>query len=279
MLIMLDLISEGDSRFMKTINSSDIVGADINRNIHVYSWRSRWRHRNNYASQTKIKRFRWLVARSQLIISEKGAVFDQGFGMGLMMFCFPPQWHIAGLELDAENVERTRQEAELRGFTNIDLRQYMPGSVYPDEWDSSFDIVISSHVLEHMQDPEAGLNALCRLLKPNGQACLVVPINEKPGDDLNHFSNFSEASFLELLRHSNLEPTSTVACDRLWHLVAPIGYHQQRKPGPFIKMASMAVNLATAFLPVSCLRLIDVILGKTGCPNRQLFVLCRPREQ
>jgi SAM-dependent methyltransferase len=265
---------------MNNSNCLDGPGTDAARNIIIYSshWRSRWRRRHNYSSQTKAKRFRWLIGRSGLIRSETGAVFDQGFGMGLMLFSFPKSCRIAGLELDAEGVERTRLEAKQRGFTNIDLRKYMPGSEYAAEWDNSFDVVISSHVLEHMLDPRAGLEVLRRLLKPKGRLCLVVPINESPGEDLNHFSHFTETSFLELLRQCNLEPTSTMACDRLWHLLAPISYRQQRKPGPVIRLVSMAANLATVFLPVGILRMIDVVLGKTRCPNRQFFVICRARQ-
>ena len=263
---------------MNTTNGSGVAGADAARNTLEYSshWRSRWRRRHNYSSQTKVKRFQWLLARSGLIRLEKGAVIDQGFGMGLMLFCFPTSWRIAGLELDAQGVAETAREAQQRGYTNVDLRKYAPGSAYPAEWDGSFDVAISSHVLEHMQNPKAGLAALCRLLKPNGTACLVVPINEKPGDDLNHFSHFSEASFLELLGQCNLEPISTMSCDRLWHLLAPLGYRQQRKPGPLIRLVSMAANLATAFLPMGCLRLIDAVLWKAGCPNRQFLFFAAP---
>jgi predicted SAM-dependent methyltransferase/ADP-heptose:LPS heptosyltransferase len=41
--------------------------------------------------------------------------------------------------------------------------------------DASFDAVFSSHVLEHMVDPQAALNEWCRVLKPGGYLCLYVP--------------------------------------------------------------------------------------------------------
>lgn len=44
---------------------------------------------------------------------------------------------------------------------------------YPDQ---SFDIVICSHVLEHIHEDSKAISEIARILKPNGEALILVPI-------------------------------------------------------------------------------------------------------
>lgn len=44
--------------------------------------------------------------------------------------------------------------------------------------DGSFDLVISQDVLEHMNDPFAGLAEICRVLRPGGEHLFTVPLHE-----------------------------------------------------------------------------------------------------
>ncbi len=55
--------------------------------------------------------------------------------------------------------------------------------------DKSFDFIICSHVLEHVNNPDAALKELYRVLKPNGKAILMAPINlniKTTIEDSNH---------------------------------------------------------------------------------------------
>jgi SAM-dependent methyltransferase len=42
--------------------------------------------------------------------------------------------------------------------------------------DSSFDFIICSHILEHVQNPDKALSELKRILTPNGYALIMVPL-------------------------------------------------------------------------------------------------------
>lgn len=65
---------------------------------------------------------------------------------------------------------------------------YPPGTVdldvtslpYPAD---HFDLVICSHVLEHVPDDRTAMRELCRVLKPDGLAILLVPMSTRPVTD------------------------------------------------------------------------------------------------
>jgi SAM-dependent methyltransferase len=49
-----------------------------------------------------------------------------------------------------------------------------------DMADASFDVILCSHVLEHVHDDRRAMRELCRILRPGGWAMIQVPISRKP---------------------------------------------------------------------------------------------------
>lgn len=76
--------------------------------------------------------------------------------------------------------------------------------------DSTFDVVLCNHVLEHIPDDHKAMTELCRVLKPNGWAILQVPIDVKrettyedwtitsPEDRHLHFGQFDHVRWYGL---------------------------------------------------------------------------------
>lgn len=252
---------------------------DYARNLGEYGayWSQRWRRRNTYSHQSKLRRFRALLRRSSLAGRENLFVFEQGFGMGDMLFCFPRSSTICGTELSSSAVESAARVARRRKYHAVDFRVYVPGAGYPAEWAGRFDVLISSHVLEHMSDVKGALAELVRLLKAGGTALVVVPINERPGEDLNHFQVFTPGEICGHLDAAGLEPVRCEESDRLWHLLSPAGYRLQRRHSIPLRCLSIAENALFSPLPHWMLRGIDGLLGALNVPPRQCFVLCRRR--
>jgi SAM-dependent methyltransferase len=78
---------------------------------------------------------------------------------------------------------------------------------------SSFDLVICSHVLEHLTDPRAELGAIMKVLKPDGLAFIEVPNRSGhrmlPIDDnISHLHFFSMASMSVSLSEAGFEVIS-----------------------------------------------------------------------
>lgn len=75
-------------------------------------------------------------------------------------------WQVSGVELDPEMVSRARQKGmEIQHAT---LEQ----AAYPDE---SFDLVVMSHLIEHVQDPVETMTETARVLKPGGYVVGETP--------------------------------------------------------------------------------------------------------
>jgi len=97
-------------------------------------------------------------------------LLDVGSGSGhLKYFCDfgNIDWH--GLEMSQKAISRCRD----LGYKMYECdAQTEP---FPLE-DASFDVVVASHILEHLSDPEFALAQMSRVLKPGGLLILGVPV-------------------------------------------------------------------------------------------------------
>jgi len=83
-----------------------------------------------------------------------------------------------------------------------------------------FDLVLMSHVLEHIEDPAAEIDAIKQILKPEGALFLEVPNRagnrRLPIDDnRSHLHFFSATSLTRLLANAGLETVATATDVRL----------------------------------------------------------------
>ncbi|MCU0513915.1 MAG: class I SAM-dependent methyltransferase [Anaerolineae bacterium] len=93
-----------------------------------------------------------------------------GRGFYLNMFRYVSGCRIIGAELDADVLRKAQQNI---GHLNIPLHRanlyHLP---YPD---NSFDAVILSEILEHVDDDVRGLREAFRVLRPGGVVAITVP--------------------------------------------------------------------------------------------------------
>jgi 2-polyprenyl-3-methyl-5-hydroxy-6-metoxy-1,4-benzoquinol methylase len=252
------------------------------RSQHLFLayWSSgfRFRRRITYAAQTKSKRFRKRM-RDRGLSSHLGLrVIDQGFGMGDMLFAFDRSTTIAGLELSESAVSAAQRDARRRGFMKVDLRHGNAESRPPSEWLEYFDVGISSHVLEHVENPRRALANLASTLKPGALACIVAPINERPGEDPYHVSRFTSDALERIAVDAGFIVENTVEEDRLWHLLGPAFYRRQRSTSLLWRSVSIAQNLLFAPIPARGLALADRLLATMNVPPRQLFLWCQKQS-
>lgn len=96
---------------------------------------------------------------------------------------------------------------------------YYDGTAIPFD-DDSFDIVMSTEVLEHVFEPDRFLAEAARVLKPGGRLFLTVPFafpeHEQPYD----FARYTEFGLVALVERSGLQAET---CTKLGNSVTAIG--------------------------------------------------------
>jgi ubiquinone/menaquinone biosynthesis C-methylase UbiE len=101
------------------------------------------------------------------------AVLDVGCGVGAIALDIAPTvapGHVAGVDVDAGQIQAARGRAAERGIENA---EFEVGSVYelPFE-DASFDVVYANAVLLYVREPVRALAEMRRVLRPGGLAAV-----------------------------------------------------------------------------------------------------------
>jgi SAM-dependent methyltransferase len=83
-----------------------------------------------------------------------------------------PGSQVTGIDISETSLGHTRELQHKYGLKNLELHQLPAERV--EELGRRFDTVVSTGVLHHLPDPDAGLCALRRVLKPEGAMHLMV---------------------------------------------------------------------------------------------------------
>lgn len=153
----------------------------------VYRGRQSALYHFAYMRSAKVKAARLLLERNGRPLKEL-AVLDYGFGTGTFFRACDPSCRIAGVEIDPVSVEAVRRMLAARGHDVRDI-----GILDVEHWkehpllasDRRYDVILLSHVLEHLDDPVGVLRRLAENLSPNGVITALLPLNERRPDE-NH---------------------------------------------------------------------------------------------
>jgi 2-polyprenyl-3-methyl-5-hydroxy-6-metoxy-1,4-benzoquinol methylase len=136
-------------------------------------------HHLAYMRLSKVLLAMQMIERSAIELNGR-SILDYGFGAGTFFRHCPVSAALYGLEIDADNVAAVAKMLKSRGHHKVDLQV-----LDPDHWakspllDRRYDVILCSHVLEHLENPVELLRCLARCLNPGGKIVGLVPINER----------------------------------------------------------------------------------------------------
>lgn len=252
------------------------MGRDQDKFYTVYRGKHSRLRARSYMRVGKTHAARLLLGRNGIALRGK-AIFDYGFGPGSFFLNCAIDCELAGLELDPENVAAVGRVLADRGYENVDL-----DSVEASGWaehpllDRRYDLVILSHVLEHLDDPVAVLRRLSGSLGTGGSILGLLPLNEITPDE-NHKWICDRNLVEEWAAAAGCRVTDYLECDHWVYYTLPV--FQGRWLGGSLAAQGLGLGLglaASCFSPRAWFGLGRALLGPLGAkPSQAVFLLER----
>lgn len=205
---------------------------------------------------------------------ERQKVFELGFGTGSLLLRFDTSCTLHGSELSESAVLGLSTDPRVRGYREVCFVQnHADGS--PHFPSSDYDIVLASHVIEHVPDDRAALVAICERLKPEGHAVFFLPL-ERPRHNPDHARTYTRAGFSRLLREEGFELLYAEENFRYAsHLVQVINWPSRARLPVIGPVVEVSKTLLLALPPTSFVRLAEKPLERLFVAPRQLMVLAK----
>jgi 2-polyprenyl-3-methyl-5-hydroxy-6-metoxy-1,4-benzoquinol methylase len=147
---------------------------------HVAAWEEQGNRHVDLAATPLARAHHRVLARLALELGgERARVLDLGCGLGQISELLArarPAWELHAADAYEECLARTAARVPLAGRHRLDEQRFALEGL-PRE----LDLVVMSHVLEHMLDPVGALRATLTLLRPGGHLLLAVPNPVRPG--------------------------------------------------------------------------------------------------
>jgi ubiquinone/menaquinone biosynthesis C-methylase UbiE len=131
-------------------------------------------------------------------VHKGGAVLEVGSGHGLLLFLALRDLHMkTALAWDLSQVSLDQTRAALARLGALDRAKFAVQDMHAAEPSQErFELIILSHLLEHLEDPKGALQRTGRLLARNGLVYVNVPLNAPMPDHLILLRKPEEASQL-----------------------------------------------------------------------------------
>jgi len=242
----------------------------VNQDFYEKHWMATWKYNFMYDPNSKVRMA--LYCMDQLGGRPRNKkILDIGFGFGKILFSLDPSNLICGVELAEGAVQKAIQRARRKGYPRFDFKVYEGTGALPYN-DAQFDMVICSHVLEHVPDDRTLLAEIKRLLAPEGTAILNIPIHEEHFPDPRHMRKYTVEGFRNLIRDYGFEIRYDYAGDKFWDLFGWFFEKNWHKRIPVLGfLISSALNIGFSSIPFPVQRAIERMLPRRINP-RQFIV-------
>jgi SAM-dependent methyltransferase len=236
-------------------------------------------------------RLRLTERRLRALVPHGRSVFEIGYGSGALLRRFlDAGWAVGGVDAGQLEVDVDPEVRRRGALTSGQLEDMVPATSAGADPDAAaaaesdgadpdaakggaaadggqYDLVVGVHVLEHLTDPEKGLAAAYRLLRPGGTLALITPTADSAGadwfgaawwllEDPTHLRFFSPDSATRSLRRAGFDGVRVrrLALDNLSMEVASLRRRAQpvhRPAGVLPERGTVLSALVTAPITVT----------------------------
>jgi ubiquinone/menaquinone biosynthesis C-methylase UbiE len=267
----------------------------INAAVFDDVWGNGHSLRQRFQLNLEIARKDFLYTMRRLRLPRNDAVvMDVGFGNGMLMFQFPPSATLLGTELSRHAIDRATTRAKRRGYRRFEFLS-PTAAVLP--FDSNLcDIVIASHVIEHVTDDLAFIDEMLRTLKPQGYLVLIFPLDAtvacllSEAELLNaahasghfHVRNYNLQTFLARLDQDRASIVLSFSDMFVWDWKCKLdpvrtGLPASRVGKVLDRAIAAALNVPLCILPRPAFAAIDRRFQGIGYRPRQAIVVLRKK--
>jgi ubiquinone/menaquinone biosynthesis C-methylase UbiE len=207
----------------------------------------------------------------------QGKVLDVGCGVGdtLVTLASAGRWELFGVEYAASAARRAGQRLEGRATV-----QQASATELPFE-DASFDGFTCIEVFEHIEDDQAAMREVARVLRPGACGVVTVPYRHWfPAylELIGHHRHYTRSSLERALRDSGFRVVEWLPNYPRWHRAADLSYVLARGVSELGRATRGRRSLPHEVrLPLTDVKLFDVALGAIE-PLRRLDAKRQPAE-
>ncbi|MBK8871467.1 MAG: class I SAM-dependent methyltransferase [Elusimicrobia bacterium] len=195
---------------------NSVRGVDINRSYYNSSQPGR----DDYWEKMAAPRFRTETFIKLLEGMGEARLVDLGCGDGRFLRVLQDQrrpWTLCGIDLSDSQIELNKRTMPAMEWFAADLGAEKL-SIDPD-W-KTFDAVIASEIIEHVEDPVRFLSNARALANPHGGRLYLSTQSGRIGETerrVGHIRHFSKREMVELLNQAGWKPIRVWTCGFPFH--------------------------------------------------------------
>jgi SAM-dependent methyltransferase len=166
---------------------------DAGKSTDIWDW-----HGQKFEYYREILRYRNIA---HIIGKQSLQILDLGCGDGFLSCMLAEMGHfVDAMDISDARLDKFKEKAIKLGIAQIS------GSVFEYPFPKSYDVIVMSEVIEHLEDFMSILKKACSILKPGGRLIIAVPYKErintckcpyclKEFNAYGHIHSFDEWSF------------------------------------------------------------------------------------
>lgn len=194
-------------------------------------------------------------------------VLDYGFGHGSFLLKIPQNEYLFGCDISSTIVNSFPDVAYL---LNKHITTFLPNEIKRIFSYNSLDVIVSSHVLEHVVDDRVQLLEFFSYLKREGILLINIPINEV-WQDPKHARTYTAGEAKKLLFECGF---NVLECRELDYITGYLLKHEMLSvPSLFKKTSLRVLRFILAVSPDLLIDFLNTFLKKRNYLPQQLLII------